>query len=166
MQPNPSPASEAPHAGVRPRRWWLGLLVAAVGILWLSGARTISSTTHFVGVGPATMITLVGGGLVFFGALLGLQEWRGLAPPPEDDAAAFSRQRFALALAGLALPLVTIVHLGFVATVCGVFALVARAFGSQRLGFDLAIGAVIGLATWGGFSALGINLGPFLPLLR
>lgn len=159
---NPEPSSPPP------RRWWLGLVVAGLGVLWLYGARSIVSTTHVVGMGPSTLITLVGAGLVFFGALLGLQEWRGKAPPPEDDAdgAEFSWRSFGFALAGLSLPLLTIVHLGFVVTICGVFALVARAFGSQRLVFDLVVGAVIGIVTWGGFTAMGINLGPFLPLLK
>lgn len=149
------------------RRWWLGLAVMAVGAVWLHGAGSIASTTHFIGVGPAAMVTAVGAGLVFLGALLALQEWQGLAPRPdiEDPAGAFRTHRFLLALAGIGLPMVAMLPLGFPITAMGTFALVARAFGSRRLALDLAIGAVIGGGAWWGFSKLGVNLGKALPLL-
>ena len=70
-----------------------------------------------------------------------------------------------MSLAGIALPLVAMVPLGFPITAMGTFALVARAFGSRRLGFDLAVGAVIGGVAWWSFSTLGVNLGKALPLL-
>jgi len=150
-----------------PRRWWLGLAVMAVGAVWLHGARSISSTTHFIGVGPAAMVMAVGAGLLFLGALLALEEWRGLAPPPDidEDEGTFSGRRLLMSLAGIALPLVAMVPLGFPITAMGTFALVARAFGSRRLGFDLAVGAVIGGVAWWSFSTLGVNLGKALPLL-
>lgn len=151
-----------------PRRWWLGLIVAAIGLFWLYGARAIDATTHVIGVGPATMVSLVGGALLVLGVLLAVQEWRGLAPRAEDDddGGEFSWRSFGLALAAIALPLLSMQWLGFVATVCGVFALVTRAFGSRRLGFDLLVGAVVGAVSWWGFAALGVNLGPLLPLLH
>ena len=151
-----------------PRRWWLGLGVMALGAVWLWGARSIASTTHFIGVGPSAMITAVGAGLVLLGLMLAWQEWRGLAPPVEDEegATGFSGHRFALAVAGIALPLVAMVPLGFPFTAMGTFALVARAFGSRRLLLDLLIGAVLGALLWWLFSKLGVHLGKFLPLVR
>ena len=49
---------------------------------------------------------------------------------------------------------------GFVPTATLVFALTARAFGSIRLPFDLAIGLLIAALSWYGFSLLGVTLGP------
>ena len=150
-----------------PRRWWLGLGVMALGAVWLWGARSIASTTHFIGVGPSAMITAVGAGLVLLGLLLAWQEWRGLAPPVEEEegATGFSGRRFALAVAAIALPLATMAPLGFPVTAMGTFALVARAFGSRRLLLDLLIGAVLGALLWWLFSKLGVHLGRFLPLV-
>ena len=36
--------------------WWLGLAILVMGALWLNGARSIASTTNYVGVGPAAMV--------------------------------------------------------------------------------------------------------------
>lgn len=151
-----------------PRRWWLGLGVVALGAVWLWGARSIASTTHFIGLGPSAMITAVGAGLVVLGLLLGWQEWHGLTVPVDDEEGAgpFSGRRFALAVAGIALPLVAMAPLGFPITAMGTFALVARAFGSRRLLLDLLIGAVLGALLWWLFSKLGVHLGKFLPLVR
>lgn len=152
----------------RPRRWWLGVGVMAFGAVWLYGAQSVASTTHFIGLGPSVMISAVGAGLVLLGLLLAVQEWRGIAAPVEEEEGTthFSARRFALAAAGISLPLLAMVPLGFPITAMGTFALVARAFGSRRLLLDLVIGAVLGALLWWLFSKLGVQLGRFLPLLR
>lgn len=155
----------------RARPWWLGAAVFAMGALWLYGSGSIAATTNFIGLGPAAMIQVVGAGLAIFGILLVIQALRGepFAPQEEegaDAAAPPSRQAFLLALAGVAMPLLTVKTLGFPMTAMFAFTLVTHAFGSRRTLLDLAIGALLGTLAWYGFSLLGIELGPYLPLLR
>lgn len=156
-------------AGRWARPWWLGLGVFVMGALWLNGARGIASTTNYIGVGPAAMVLAVGAGLAILGVILIVQALRGeLAATPADggDAQAPpSRAAFLTALAGVAVPLLTIRWLGFPLTAMLAFALVTRAFGSRRALLDLAIGALLASAAWFGFSRLGISLGAFFPPL-
>jgi putative tricarboxylic transport membrane protein len=150
------------------RPWWLGLGVFVMGALWLNGARGIASTTNYIGVGPAAIVLAVGAGLAVLGVILIVQALRGelvAAPAEGGEAAPPSRAAFLTALAGVAVPLLTIRWLGFPLTAMLAFALVARAFGSRRLLLDLAIGALLASAAWFGFSRLGISLGAFFPPL-
>lgn len=149
------------------RPWWLGLGVFVMGALWLNGARGIASTTNYIGVGPAAMVLAVGAGLAVLGVILIVQALRGelVAAPEEGAEAAPSRAAFLTALAGVAIPLLTIRWLGFPLTATLAFALVARAFGSRHILLDLAIGALLASAAWFGFSRLGISLGAFFPPL-
>ncbi|MGO4666803.1 tripartite tricarboxylate transporter TctB family protein [Bosea sp. 2RAB26] len=151
----------------KPRPWWLGLGVLAMGALWLNGARSIASTTNYIGVGPAAIILAVGIGLTILGVILITQAMRGelVAAAEGEDEAPPSRSAFLLALAGVSIPLLTIRWLGFPLTAMLAFTLVTHAFGSRRTGFDLLVGAALGSAAWFGFSRLGISLGPFLPLI-
>lgn len=150
----------------RSRPWWLGLALAIMGVLWLNGARGISSTTNYIGLGPAAIVLAVGLGLTILGVLLILQALRGEFAAVDDEAEAPpSRSAFLLALAGVAIPLLTMRWLGFPLTAMLAFALVTHGFGSRRTALDLAIGFVLGSAAWFGFSRLGISLGGFLPLI-
>ena len=149
------------------RPWWLGLAILVMGVLWLNGARSIASTTNYVGVGPAAIVLAVGLGLVLLGFLLIVQALKGeLASHSEDEEEApFSRPAFLMALAGVGVPLLTIRWLGFPFSAMLAFTLVTHAFGSRRTLLDLGIGATIASLAWLGFSRLGISLGPFFPLL-
>lgn len=159
---------------IRPRPgrpWWIGVAVLAVGGIWLHGASGISSTTKYVGIGPAAMVGAVGAGLALIGVLLILQVARGESFSPQEEEGADadappSRRAFLLALTGICLPLLIIQALGFPITAALTFTLVTHAFGSRRTVFDLAVGLVIGAGSWFGFSRLGIDLGAFLPLVR
>ena len=163
MSVNPS-RQDAPR---KPRPWWLGLCVLAMGALWLNGARGIASTTNYIGVGPAAIILAVGIGLAVLGVILITQAMRGelVVSPEGEEEAPPSRSAFLLALAGVSIPLLTIRWLGFPLTAMLAFTLVTHAFGSRRTGLDLAVGATLGSVAWFGFSRLGISLGPFLPLI-
>jgi putative tricarboxylic transport membrane protein len=168
---NMSPVDRQREVAGHARPWWLGVAVFAMGALWLYGAGSIAATTNYIGLGPAAMIQVTGAGLVILGTLLVIQALRGetFAPQAEegaDAAAPPSRPAFLLALAGIAMPLLTIKTLGFPITAMLAFTLVTHAFGSRRTVLDLAIGAVIGTLAWYGFELLGIELGPYLPLLR
>jgi len=159
-------AEETQSRGRQSRPWWLGLALAIMGALWLNGARGISSTTNYIGLGPAAIVLAVGLGLTILGVLLILQALRGDFRAVDDEAEAPpSRSAFLLALAGVAIPLLTMRWLGFPLTAMLAFALVTHAFGSRRSALDLAIGFALGSTAWFGFSRLGISLGGFLPLI-
>jgi putative tricarboxylic transport membrane protein len=82
-----------------------------------------------------------------------------MANAPADKTAFFT----AVAAAGL--PLITMKYLGFPVTAALSFALIARAFGSRRLPLDLAIGLILALIAYYGFTRLGVGLGAILPIL-
>lgn len=161
------PGAEQTQARGRQRRpWWLGLALAIMGALWLNGARSIASTTNYIGLGPAAIVLAVGLGLTILGIILIFQALRGEFGAVDDEAEAPpSCPAFLLALAGVAIPLLTMRWLGFPLTAMLAFALVTHAFGSRRTALDLTIGFVLGSAAWLGFSRLGISLGGFLPLI-
>jgi putative tricarboxylic transport membrane protein len=163
------PAEKNDSAGLLVTRpWWLGLVVLIMGCVWLNGARSIASTTNYVGVGPAAIVVAVGVGLTLLGVILIVQALRGdLVAAVEEGHADTppSRPAFLMALAGVCIPLLTIRWLGFPLSAMLAFTLVTHAFGSRRTLLDLAIGAVLASAAWFGFSRLGISLGGFLPLL-
>lgn len=165
----PSLDTTPPRA--RPARpWWLGLAVFAMGAVWLHGAGSIAATTNYIGLGPAAVVQIAGAGLAILGVLLIIQALRGVPFSPQDEEGADasappSHAAFLTALAGVAVPLLTIRWLGFPITAMLAFTLVTHAFGSRRTLFDLSVGAVIGCIAWYGFSLLGIGLGAFLPLI-
>jgi putative tricarboxylic transport membrane protein len=163
------PAQKNDSAGpLVTRPWWLGLVVAIMGCVWLNGARGIASTTNYVGLGPAAIVVAVGIGLTLLGIILIVQALRGDLPAEAAEGNADappSRPAFLMALAGVCIPLATIRWLGFPLSAMLAFTLVTHAFGSRRTLLDLAIGAILASAAWFGFSRLGISLGGFLPLL-
>jgi len=151
------------------RPWLLGVGVLAMGLIWLYGALGIESTTDYIGIGPATMVSAVGAGLAILGALLLLQIARGETFRPQEEEntdvdAPPSRKAFLLALAGVALPLATIQWLGFPLTAAAGFVLVTHAFDSRRTVFDFVVGLIVGIGSWYFFSKLGIDLGRFMPI--
>lgn len=152
------------------RPWWVGAAILGMGLVWLYGARGISATTTYIGIGPAAMVQACGILLSVCGAVLILQALKGAPFRPQEEEGAdleapTSYASFALAAAGIGLPLIAMQPLGFPVTAALSFAFITHAFGSRRTVLDLAIGAVVSTVSWWGFSKLGINLGPFLPLI-
>ncbi len=153
-----------------PRPYWIGLLVIAMGAIWLYGASELPQGARYAAVGPGLFVTVTGAGLVILGAILVLQIWRGERFEPQDaeDAAANSpmdKRAFITALVAVFLPVVIMPPLGMPFTATVAFALVCRAFGSKRLLMDIAIGAVLGSLAWVLFTQLGLQLGRFFPPL-
>jgi len=151
------------------RPWWLGLAVIAIGAVWLQQGCQLPEAGGYAGVGPGAFVKLVGLALVLLGLALTGQIARGASFAPQESEGAQadappSRLALALAMAGAAVPLLTMRELGFPLTAMLAFALVTRAFGSRRLLPDCAIGLALGLACWLGFSRLGVTLGGLLPL--
>lgn len=151
------------------RPWWLGLVVIAIGAVWLQQGTTLPEMGGYAGVGPGAFVVIVGLALIVLGLALIAQIARGASFEPQDaeDAQADvrpSRRAFAFAAAGAAVPLATMQPLGFPLTAMLAFALVTHAFGSRRMLLDCGIGLALGLCCWWGFTRLGVTLGGALPL--
>jgi putative tricarboxylic transport membrane protein len=157
------------RARLRERPWWLGIAVAALGVVWLHGAWSLPQTATYAAIGPGLFVTIVGAGLVLLGALLVVAVARGerFEPQEAEDADASrepSPRAFWLTVVAGVLPVFLIRPLGFPVVAAVTFALVARAFGSRRLALDLGLGLALGLACWLLFSRLlGLPLPGFPP---
>ncbi len=151
------------------RPWWLGLVIIAIGGLWLYQGNILPQLGGYAALGPGFFVSVIGALLMLCGAILLVQIARGEKFEPQDseDAEANSKASwpaFFFAAAGCAIPLLTMIPLGFPITAMLSFALVTRAFGSRRILMDCAIGLALGLICWAGFSKLGVSLGGLLPL--
>jgi putative tricarboxylic transport membrane protein len=151
------------------RPWWLGLAVIAIGGLWLYQGQSLPQLGGYAALGPGFFVSVIGGLLMICGVTLLVQIARGETFNPQDaeDAEAESKASwpaFFYAAAGCSVPLLTMIPLGFPLTAMFSFALVTRAFGSKRIVMDSAIGLVLGIICWVGFSKLGVSLGGILPL--
>ena len=158
----------ASRPGSRP--YWIGLLLVAMGGLWLYGASGLPQGARYAAVGPGLFVTITGLGLVILGILLMVQIWRGERFEPQDaeDAAANSpmdKRAFLTALVAVALPVLIMQPLGMPLTATLAFVLVCRAFGSRQLLLDIVIGAALGSIAWYLFTQLGLQLGRFFPPL-
>jgi len=151
------------------RPWWLGLVVVAIGALWLQQGSILPELGGYAGVRPGAFVEIVGLALIALGLVLIGQIARGVSFEPQDAENAESGARpsmraLVFAAAGAAIPLLTMRPLGFPLTAMLAFALVTHAFGSRRIVFDCAIGLLLGLGCWAGFTKLGVTLGGALPL--
>jgi len=152
------------------RPWWLALVVIVMGAIWLQQGFTLPEEVGYGGVGPGAFVMVIGLVLILLGLILMGQIARGESFNPQEAESAQADSRasvkaLAFAVAGAALPLLTMESLGFPLTAMLSFALVTHAFGSRRILFDSAIGLFLGLVCWGGFTWLGVTLGGALPLL-
>ena len=153
------------------RPWWVGVAIIAMGSVWLYGASTLPQSSSISGVGPGIFVTLIGVALIVCGVVLVFQMSRAVnvpAAPAEDGAekTPFQAVPFVTALVAVASPMWLMTSVGFPLTAALIFAAVTRAFGSRRILFDLAVGAVLSSTSWFVFRWLGVELGSFLPLLR
>jgi putative tricarboxylic transport membrane protein len=158
----------APRPASKP--YWIGLLVVAMGAVWLYGASSLPQGARYAAVGPGLFVTITGLGLAILGILLIVQVWRGERFEPQDaaDVAASSsmdRRAFITAFVAVVLPVLIMQPLGLPLTATIAFVLVCRAFGSRNLLVDIVIGAILGSVAWFLFAQLGLQLGRFLPPL-
>lgn len=163
------------NARASSRPWWIPGGVIAFGGVMLYGAAQLGQSDAHSGVGPGLFVTIIGIALVVLGAALGVQVARGTAFTSTEcddefgdihDEDKTHRGPLLLAIASLAAPLVLMEAAGFPITASVVFAGVSRAFGSRHPVVDILTGAVLGSLAWIFFNWLGVDLGPFLPLLR
>jgi len=151
------------------RPWWLGIIVVAIGGLWLYQSTGLPQLGGYAALGPGFFVSVIGVALIVLGGVLLIQIALGESFEAQDseDAQAGARASWPsllLAAAGAGIPLLTMEWLGFPLTAMLAFALVTRAFGSRRVVMDCLIGLVIGAVCWLGFSRLGVSLGGVLPL--
>lgn len=156
-------------ATLQRRPWWLALVVIVIGAIWLQQGFALPDAAGYGGVGPGAFVMFIGAGLMVLGLALMAQISRGESFDPQaaesaEAHAAPSYKALCFAAAGAAVPMLTMQALGFPLTAMVAFALVTHAFGSRRVVFDSAIGLLLGVICWGGFSWLGVTLGGALPL--
>ena len=149
--------------------WWLGLAVMLMGAVCFYASTELAATAQYAAVGPGMFISAVGLGLIGLGVLLLIQIARGEVFEPEEaenavPGQAMDKRAFFTALLAAILPALTIEVLGLPITAMLSFMLVARAFGSQRLVFDLVVGFMLASLSWLLFGWLGLQLGDFFPL--
>jgi putative tricarboxylic transport membrane protein len=145
------------HAsGMNPRDAGLGAFAVLLGIVVAVIARGFPGGSAYDVLGPRLLPYIIAAGLILTGLpiLLGaFRRARRLAPEPWDVV-----PLLLIALA-LIVPIVLIQRLGWIPVCAVVFAIGARAFGSRRVGVDLAIGLVFGGITYLLFNhVLGLNL--------
>lgn len=172
-------STEAPQAaalsgeeGRKPssRPYWLGLLIMAMGALWLHGASGLPQASRYAVIGPGFVVGAVGAALVLLGAILLVQIRLGesFEPQEAEDAeagAVMDKRAFLTALLAVSLPVLTMGPLGMPFTATVSFLLVARAFGSRAWKTDLLAGALLAGVSWALFTRLGVQLGAFFPPL-
>ncbi|RTZ41533.1 tripartite tricarboxylate transporter TctB family protein [Candidimonas sp. SYP-B2681] len=149
--------------------WWLGLAVILMGAVCFYASTELAATAQYAAVGPGMFVAVVGLALIGLGVLLLVQIARGEVFEPEEAENAvpgqsMDKRAFFTALLAAIVPALTIETLGLPVTAMLSFMLVARAFGSKRLVFDLVVGFVLASICWFIFGWLGLQLGGFFPL--
>jgi putative tricarboxylic transport membrane protein len=141
----------------------LALGVVALGLFIILEARGIKVSPAYSRIGPRVFPTIVGG----FTALIGLAlvPWalRGgwITGHEEPGPAQVDRRGIALVSAGLLVQILLLEHAGFVISSTLLFVLVAAGFHSRHHLRDLAIGLVLAVAAYEGFTrGLGLSLPP------
>ena len=148
---------------------FVALALVALGVFVLHQGYSMSTEqSSYARVGPQVFPYIVGAGLIIIGGLLALTGLNGSwsviwaeSVETDPDRAEFWRRMSSVGLvgAGLVLNAALIAPLGFVAASTLMFAITTRAFGSRRLLFDLAVGAVFSAAIYIAFTyALGLHL--------
>ena len=153
----------SPRAGTPGADLGVGLFVVLLGLLTLYAAWAIPDSPLYAQVGARAVPYLVGAILVVLGAALSFVALRGGWSGENEEAMAAPPTNWrALGLlgAGLLVQIALIDWLGFVMAATIRYVLVGAAFGSRHPLRDLAIGIVVTLGAFLGFSRLlGVNIG-------
>lgn len=152
------------------RPYGLALGTMAWGAIVLYKAAELPQFDQYAYVGPGFLPSVIGAGLVILGLMLGVQIHRGVRfeeQGAEDVPEGHSVSYTALGLAAVAaaLPMATMIPLGFVLTCTGTFVLIAAAFQSRRWLFNTVLGLFFSLLCWWLFRKLGVQLGGLLPIM-
>lgn len=130
-----------------------GLIAVAIIVFWQSWALRASFGSQTLG--PQMMPFLVSLLLLLFGALTVIAGWKGTFPSREES----DWTSVAWITGGLAVMILLIKTAGFVPACALLFASTARAFGSRRVLFDVAIGGLLATVIYVFFvRLLGLSL--------
>lgn len=150
------------HASLKRADVWLALGVIALGAFMLFQTAQIPVAVNYARVGPRVFPWFVSGVLVLLGIAVLCDALTGRWIKDEADAEDLPPPNlvsFLWLAVGLALYLLTIKYAGFAIASALLFTCVARAFASNRLAFDLALGLALGIAVYAGFHhGLGLTL--------
>ena len=159
-----SDTSTRPPGTVDKAQYGLAAALLVVGVYTIIDARGL--TVGFADpVGPRVFPYLIGTGMIVLAVLLGLATARGDLPQAEDgedvDLTTPADWVTVGKLVGvLVLNLLLVNVLGWAITGALLFAGAAWSLGSRTLVRDLIVGAVLAVASWYGFYALGVPLTP------
>lgn len=137
----------------------IGLIIVALAglVFWQASGIT---TTMYTRVGPRVIPYIAAAGLLLTGLALLWQAWRGGWQDEEEKNTRPDGVALGWVLAGLALNVVLISHLGFTLASVVMFVCVARGFGSRRILRDVVLALIFALIAYFGFAkTLGINIG-------
>ena len=150
--------------GVDRAQYVLALALLAVGVYTIVDARGL--TVGFGDpVGPRVFPYLIGTGMIVLAVLLAVATARGDLPEAEegedvDLTTPADWVTIAKLVGVLVLNLLFVNLLGWAITGALLFAGCAWALGSRTLLRDVLVGAVLSVASWYGFWALGVPLDP------
>ena len=151
-------------AGSRAHPAWgrlaLSIGIVGLGIFFLVEAAAIRVLPTYARIGPRFFPYLVAAGLIVLGAILAWRAWRGRDSDADagGDAPA-DKLNMALVIGGLVLQSLVIEHIGFVLAATITFVLTTLGFGSRRWLLNVAIGFVLAVISYVGFTrGLGLQL--------
>lgn len=146
----------------------IALAFVGLGLFVLHQGYSLVEQSSYARVGPHIFPYVVGAGLILIGGLLARSALNGSWSVnwAESSEAGPARREFwhrmsSVGLVGLGLVVnaMLIAPLGFIVASTIMFALTTRAFGSRRLLFDIAVGALLSAAIFVTFTyALGLSL--------
>ena len=139
----------------------LALGIVALGLFFAWQTSAIEVSPSYARVGPRVFPWVVSFTLIALGLWLAREAWTGRWASGEssDTAPAFDWRAFGLIGAGLVAHMALIGQAGFVIASTVLFVCVTRAFGNRRLPRSTAIGFVLALVVFIGFTrGLGLSL--------
>jgi putative tricarboxylic transport membrane protein len=139
----------------------LALGIAALGLFFAVQTSAIEVSPSYARVGPRVFPWVVAGTLMALGLWLAREAWTGRWTSAEQDEHArdIDWRAFLLIGVGLVAHMALIGRAGFVIASTVLFVCVARAFGSRQLARATAIGFILTLIVFVGFTyGLGLEL--------
>jgi putative tricarboxylic transport membrane protein len=135
--------------------------IAAFGLFLAVETSAIEVSPGYARIGPRVFPWVVSAALMVLGLWLARDAWTGrwVSEESMEGAPEFHWQAFVLIGLGLLLDILLIGHAGFIIASAVLFVCVARGFGSRRILHDTAIGLVLSLVVYVGFTrGLGLDL--------
>lgn len=135
--------------------------IVAFGLFFVVQTSMIEVSPGYARVGPRVFPWVISGGLIALGLWLAFEAWTGRWVSGETayPTAAFDWPAFLLIGLGLVLHMALIGRAGFVIASTVLFVCVARAFGERRIARTIAIGFLLTIVVYLGFTyGLGLAL--------